>query len=134
MEKRDILNYLGEKVGEMEMPEGTSEDVWAEKLAPYLLPPQQNVPLPVQKVVFETIVKYQKIAPQLLTELYRDNTLMGLTVAGSDQMFDDYFDVLLRIREGAFPTAIYRLQHKAPSGFVTQTMIDNWILKIKSYM
>lgn len=35
MEKRDILNSLGEKIGELEMPDNTSEAMWAEKLAKY---------------------------------------------------------------------------------------------------
>ena len=39
MEKRDILNYLGEKIGELELPEGTSEEVWAAKLAVYAVAP-----------------------------------------------------------------------------------------------
>lgn len=39
MEKRDILDYLGNKIGELELPVGTSESVWQEKLAVYALPP-----------------------------------------------------------------------------------------------
>ncbi len=42
--KRDILNHLGEKVGELELPEGTPEQVWAEKLAAYAKPPANPVP------------------------------------------------------------------------------------------
>lgn len=37
--KRDILNYLGDKIGELELPEGTSEEVWDKKLAVYSAPP-----------------------------------------------------------------------------------------------
>jgi len=36
---RDILNHLGQKIGELELPDGTSEQVWAEKLAPYAVAP-----------------------------------------------------------------------------------------------
>lgn len=39
MAKRNIVNYLGQVVGEMELPDNTSEAVWAEKLAPYLRNP-----------------------------------------------------------------------------------------------
>lgn len=39
MEKRDILNYLGEKIGELELPIGTSEEIWQAKLALYAIPP-----------------------------------------------------------------------------------------------
>jgi len=77
---------------------------------------------------------YQDVAPKLLRELYVANTLAGISAAQSDQMFDDYADVLLRIREGAFPTALRRLQYKRPSGFVTQTLIDAWRDKILAYL
>lgn len=39
MAKRNILNHLGEVVGELELPDGTSEDVWSKKLAPYAATP-----------------------------------------------------------------------------------------------
>jgi hypothetical protein len=39
MTTRDILNYLGEKIGEMTLPDDTTEAVWAEKLAMYAAPP-----------------------------------------------------------------------------------------------
>ncbi len=87
------------------------------------------------KLMIEAKIKYfQDSAPALLRDLYSTNTLLGLTTAQSDQMFDDYFDVLVRIREGAWPTAIYRLSQKAPSGFVTQEMIDNWSAMITNKM
>lgn len=46
MSKRDILNYLGQKIGELELPEGTSEEVWQQKLAMYAMPPQNLITLP----------------------------------------------------------------------------------------
>lgn len=49
-------------------------------------------------------------------------------------MNNQYSDVITRISQGAFPSAIYRLQQKRPSGFVTQTMINNWISKIQAYI
>lgn len=77
---------------------------------------------------------YQSLAPALLKQLYAENTLAGITTVQSNQMFDDYADVVIRLTEGAFPTAIARLQEKGPSGFVTQALIDNWIIKIQAAM
>lgn len=37
--KRDVLNYLGDKIGELELPDDTLESVWAEKLAAYAKAP-----------------------------------------------------------------------------------------------
>lgn len=39
MAKRNILNHLGQVIGELELPDGTSEEVWQKKLAPYASPP-----------------------------------------------------------------------------------------------
>lgn len=37
--KRDILNHLGVKTGELELPNSTTEEQWQEKLAEYAKPP-----------------------------------------------------------------------------------------------
>jgi len=40
---RNILNYLGQVIGTLELPDDTTEEVWAEKLAPYAVaPPSQS--------------------------------------------------------------------------------------------
>lgn len=39
MIKRDILNHLGEKIGELEMPDDTSEAIIEQKLAKYAAAP-----------------------------------------------------------------------------------------------
>lgn len=36
---RDILDYEGNVVGELDLPDDTPEEVWAAKLAKYALPP-----------------------------------------------------------------------------------------------
>lgn len=97
-----------------------------------LVPPVSSVTL--NQIIQNRIKSYQDQAPALLRELYTQNTLLGITIQQSDQMFTDYQDVLIRIREGAWPTVLYRLQQKTPSGFVTQVMIDNWIALIQSKM
>lgn len=33
--KRDILNFDGQKIGELELPDDTPEEVWSKKLATY---------------------------------------------------------------------------------------------------
>lgn len=73
------------------------------------------------------IEENQKKAEKILREIYTLNTIEGITTEQSNSVFDDYQDVILRIREGAFPSAVARLQEKAPSGFVTQSIIDSWI-------
>ena len=96
-------------------------------------------PGPGQSITVDQLIKskirgFQQMAPEVLVDLYTQNTLYGITTAQSDQMFDDFEDVLLRLREGAWPTAIYRLNQKQPSGFVSQELIDSWKQVIISKM
>jgi hypothetical protein len=105
----------------------------------YILSGNQLVPgvgqsVSVKQMIIAKLTNYQAVAPALLKDLYADNTLMGITAAQSDAMFDEYQDVIVRLSQGAFPTAIYRLQQKTPSGFVTQELIDNWIIRIQVYL
>lgn len=105
----------------------------------WILNGNQLIPPPSQAVNLKELVKariklYQDSAPELLRDFYATNTLLGLTVQQSDQLFADYQDVLVRLREGAWPTAIYRLSQKEPMGFVTEEMISNWVSLIQSRM
>lgn len=43
MEKRDIIDWQGNVIGELSFPEGTSEDAWQNALSPYLVPPEDQV-------------------------------------------------------------------------------------------
>jgi hypothetical protein len=79
----------------------------------------------------DRLATFQQRAPALIRDLMAVNTMAGISAAQSDQMFDDYADVLMRIREGAFPTALRKLLFKRPSGFVTQILLDQWIEKIQ---
>lgn len=44
--KRDIYNHLGQKIGELELPNETTEEQWAEKLSPYAIDPDEVVSTP----------------------------------------------------------------------------------------
>ena len=84
----------------------------------------------IPKMIDERIQYYQLIAPKIIRNLFVTNTINGISTIQSDQMFDDYEDVLTRLKEGAFPTALRRLQFKRPGGFVTQQLIDSWTAQI----
>lgn len=131
MINRNIVNYLGEIVGTIEFPNGTDESVISGKLAELAAPPKVAT---MQEIVSAKILQYERTAPELLREIKVTNTLSGITDAQSAQMFVDFGDLLLAVREGAFPTALYIATHKSPSGFVTQMVLDSWIAKIKQFI
>lgn len=107
------------------------EDLLIQPDIGWVLSGNQLVPGPGQALTLGDMIKakiksYQEQAPGLLRDMYVQNTLLGITLEQSNSMFNDYQDVLIRIREGAWPTALYCLNQKVPSGFVTQEMIDGW--------
>lgn len=127
METRNILDYLGNIIGQLTLDADTSERDWSLALAAYAQPPKA-----LKDIIVEKIVSYKEASKSLIDNLKADNTLAGITSAQSVQMFVDYGDILLMLREGAFPSAIYALQQKSPTGFVTQQMQDSWIAQIKA--
>ena len=57
MAKRNILNHLGQVIGELELPDGTSEEVWAKKLAQYALPPPaESIPSVTPRQIRQALV------------------------------------------------------------------------------
>jgi len=125
-ETRNLINYLGDVVGTITLPDGTTESQWANILAAYA-----QTPASTRTIIMEKLKDYKRKAIDLLDGMKADNTLAGINVVQSNAMFVEYQDVLCMIREGAFPTAIYALQQKTPSGFVTQERLDAWIKLIQ---
>jgi hypothetical protein len=69
--KRNILNYQGTKIGELELPDGTPESVWQAKLAPYVV-----APAPAQSQKEKDYDRYFKRAQnkdKILAEMASEN-------------------------------------------------------------
>ncbi len=130
MEKRNIVNHLGQIIGELELPDWTPEEGWASRLSLY----SQNQSKPLDQIVYSKIEDYERRAPKLLREIKVSNTLAGITTSQSAEVFENFKDVILAIREGAFPTALYLLNAKSPLGYVTQDMLDEWKKRVISYL
>jgi len=128
MESRNILNHLGQIVGQMNLPIGTSEEVWQARLAPFAVAPQSPS---AQEIVVRKICNYKKECEQLIDLFKADNTLQGITLAESAQLFQTVQFVLLALREGALPTAIYMAEQIEPIGFLTLERKNNWIAQMK---
>lgn len=75
--KRDILNYLGIKIGELELPNETTEDQWIEKLSLYSQPPKTMAEMQKDQII---VTNKQKIAfcEQLIIDLKEKNVSDGI--------------------------------------------------------
>lgn len=78
--KRDIYNYYGVKIGELELPNSTTEDEWLEKLAEYAKPPktfdqiyQDNLRVSVQERRY--------FCENLIERLKQKNIIEGINAA-----------------------------------------------------
>lgn len=97
-----------------------------------ILIPGADQSISMKDIVKAKLKSYQSKAPELLIEAYATNTLLGMTTAQSDASFELMEDVIFILCQGAWPTAIYRLQKKADAGLITQEVANNWIAVIQA--
>lgn len=77
---RDILNYLNQKIGELELPDDTSEQIWQEKLAPYKIAPPSLEQ--ISEVILEkTIEERITWAKAMLQKFKKRNVSLGINGA-----------------------------------------------------
>jgi hypothetical protein len=129
METRNILNHLGQVIGQLQLPVGTSEQEWQRRLSPFAEAPA--APTPHQQVITK-IAAYKKECEQLMDYFKADNTLSGITAAQSAELFTNLMVVICALREGALPTAIYLAEQIPPFGFLTQEKKDEWLAEMRS--
>lgn len=103
----------------------------------YILSGNKLIPAPGQELTMKEIVKcriklYRSRAKDLLVDLYATNTLSGMTTPQSEASFELHGDVIFCLNEGAWPTAIYRINKKVLSGAITQETADVWIALIQA--
>ena len=77
MAKRNILDYQGTLIGELELPEGTSEGVWAEKLAWYARTPKTNEELQ-SDLISQSVEERRRLAGVLMNQIKERNLSLGI--------------------------------------------------------
>jgi hypothetical protein len=76
---RDILNYQGTVIGQLEMPDDTPEERWTEELAKYAVAPKS--PSEIQASYLRNTIKQRKeYAEDLLERLKQKNITEGINV------------------------------------------------------
>lgn len=75
---RDIVNYLEEVVGQMELPDDTSEEIWAAKLAVYAVAPLSQGELAARALNL-TIGVRKAYCEDLMGRFKRANIEAGIT-------------------------------------------------------
>ena len=75
MAKRNILDYQGNVIGELELPDGTSEEVWQSKLAPYAVNPSEGA---AENALKFTIQQRKEFCEKLLDSFKKRNMGQGI--------------------------------------------------------
>lgn len=75
---RDILNHLGEKIGEMELPDDTTEEAWQAVLAPYAVAPPSPQQV-MQQAIQRSVSESRKIADEIIEEFKAKNLTNFIT-------------------------------------------------------
>lgn len=73
---RDILDYQNNKIGELDLPENTTEEVWDENLNKYKTPPVN-----AQAMALNWLIKDRKIFAEDMMERFKNrNILSGMNI------------------------------------------------------
>lgn len=129
METRNILNYLGVKIGELQLPDGTPEEIWTEKLSVYALPPAA-----LETRVYTVIEEARVFARKLISEIGTRNIINGKTESQIDAIIDKSQDILLCLQSGSLKSALRRVELLTPDSDMTQDDIDFVKAKLKGYL
>ena len=74
---RDILNRLDEKIGELELPDDTTEEVWEKELAPYKVAPPTDQEIADSRLQY-TIEQRITWAKEMLQRFKKRNVSLGI--------------------------------------------------------
>lgn len=138
-ETRDILDAEDNVVGQLTLPEGTSEDIWTEHMSRYL----NTIPAPtIQDIVKQKILDAQIFGNKLIEDFTAENVLMGITQAGKTVAVTNYLHKLTHyIMTGSLYAAIDEMniiiadENKGDlSPFVTNERIAGYKNKVQKFL
>ena len=132
METRDILNWRGDVVGHMSLPEGTAEEVWAYRLAPYAVAPAPTPAL--AEVVKGRILSAMDFGKDLIATYGTQNVLAGRTSSDIRTLILKLQTLQLLLMSGSLYSALAELQNIQPDSLVTQQDLDTFASRIRAYL
>lgn len=126
---RDILNYLGEVVGQLELPDDTPEEVWAEKLSSYAQPPTS-----VEVLTIQSVLDAMDFGKLIIAEFGARNVLAGATPEQMLLCAQKLQAVQALLLAGAVTPALYLMELIEPDALISEEIKQEFIAKLKSYL
>lgn len=141
MATRNILDYQGNIIGELTLPDDATDDQWSNALASYAAPP--IIPT-AQQVAEEEINDACNFGQALITQFAAANALAGITQSGQTLAVISYTaDLSQCLYTGSLLAAITLLQgmiadsseaKTACSPFITNAIIESYMNQIQTYL
>lgn len=127
---RNILDWEGNIVGELDLPDDTPEEVWQEKLSAYNQPPAKTV----DQIVNDKIAAAKRFGGLLLNEVSTDNVLMGATTAQVENLIEVHKNIIIMLMSGSLLTALQAVETLEPDELLTEERLKKYASKIRVYL
>lgn len=114
MATRDVLDYQGNVIGDLTLPDDTTEDQWTRALCIYAIAPPVKSPT---AMAADAALLARNFGRDLITTLQAENMAMGLAASG--KMLDVIqfgFNLLMYLNIGALPAAISEIDRILAAG------------------
>lgn len=116
MSLRNILDYQGNIIGELSLPDDASETDWQHALSTYAQPP-----ISVATNIGNIVLAARSFGTEIMAQFAAENVLMGLTDAQMDQCLTTLEPVLIAFASGSLKIAIRRMNAIVPDGVILTT-------------
>lgn len=127
--KRDILNHLGQKVGELELPDGTSEEEWTEKLSQYARVPAQDEP---QSEAILKVQKRRRFGALLIDSFVAGN--LGGSVEARRALASRTEEVQRLLLAGSLEPALAAMDEVTVDELLPLEMLNNFKAKVQAFL
>lgn len=132
MTTRNILNADGQVVGQLTLPDGTSEPVWTEAQAPYSAPlPPAPSALDIAK---QSIQDAMAFGQDLIAQFGALNVINGLSSVQVAQVAAKLASVQALLLSGSLKTARLAIQGIVVDDYITQAVKDDFAGRITAYL
>lgn len=127
---RDILDKDGNTIGQLTLPDDTSEDVWTAKLAEYIAPPSTVIP----PTLIDQATAAMNFGKQLIAQLGTEPEMNALTTDQMVSLINIAGPIQLMLMTGALGTALVAIQNTDFQSLLSADLINRYAGMIQDYI
>jgi hypothetical protein len=123
---RDILDQYGNVIGNLTLPDETSEEMWAEKLAEYL-------PKTIEVSPIDMVRSNMEFGKELIAEFGSEAETNALDTDQTANLIGLLAPIQMMLLTGAIQTACIYLQSTDLTGILSPGLVAKYISKMNAY-